>query len=825
MQKHGISAAKDGCCNGLEHGIVTGNRSLYVCTALFALGTFGAQLIPVVTPTWLALAAGVCLFPCLSLPTLRPFVCFGAGILWALCRAEMVLDTEWPATLESRDVTLWGVVAGLPERDERYIQFDLDVERARFQGRPVSFDGRVRLRWYDPPEAVRGGLKAATVWRVDARLKQPHGYYNPGGFDYEAFLFREHIRAVGYVRESEANTRTGESGRAVLLSARQALRDRLDGALAGLRHPGLLTALALGDRTAISDVEWRTFRATGTNHLIAISGLHIGFVAGVGALLGMWAGRAATVIRASVSAPRVGAAAALSFAFLYAALSGFAVPAQRAFVMAAVFLVGVLCRRHSWNVRSLSLALLLVLILEPASVHDPGLWLSFCAVGLIIGWLARERRREHSSTHAKARRRYAGLHEDMPWSGYRRICGRIVAALKLQWVLSVALLPLVAAFFSVASLVAAPANTIAVPVVVFTLVPLCLAAAALAALGFPAGASWCLGLADEVIHALWTVLRWLGELRYAQVEVHVEMWQSLVVLAGILWLVLARRWWRVLGLAGAAVLFAPGPDPPARGEFQVAVLDVGQGLSTVVHTAQHTLVYDTGPRYPGGFSLADAVLVPYLRERRISSVDVLIISHGDNDHRGGFEDLRAAYPAGRILSSVGLPGSDYCVAGQHWQWDGVAFEVLHPGRAGVPPGNNASCVLRISGPTGTMLLTGDIESPVEDALVRRLGGRLRSDVLLVPHQGSETSSSSDFIDAVEPALAVVSAGYLNRYGHPRPAVVKRYRRRGIPIRNTADAGAIIIDIYRQGITVSEWRNTKPRYWLDRGDDAHGGDAI
>lgn len=808
MQKHGASAAKDGCCNGLEHGIVTGNRSLYICTALFALGTFGAQFIPVVTPTWLALAAGVCLLPCLGLPMLRPFVCFGAGILWALCRADMVLDTEWPAALESRDVTLRGVVAGLPERNERYIKFDLDVERARFQGLPVSFDGRVRLRWYDPPDAVRGGLKAATVWRVDARLKQPHGYYNPGGFDYEAFLFREQIRAVGYVRESEANTRTGASRRAVLLSARQALRDRLEGALAGLRHPGLLTALALGDRTSISDLEWRTFRATGTNHLIAISGLHIGFVAGIGGLLGMWVGRAATVIRADVSAPRVGAAAALSFAFVYAALSGFAVPAQRAFVMAAVFLVGVLCRRHSWNVRSLCLALLMVLILEPASVHDPGLWLSFCAVGLIIGWLARERRREHSSTHATA-----------------RMGSRIAAALKLQWMLSVALLPLVAAFFSVASLVAAPANTIAVPVVVFSLVPLCIAAVALAALGFPAAASWCLGLADEVMHALWTVLQWLGGLRYAQFEVHVEMWQSLAVLAGILWLVLARRWWRVLGLAGAAVLLAPGPDPPARGEFQVAVLDVGQGLSAVVRTAHHTLVYDTGPRYPGGFSLANAVLVPYLRERRVSSVDVLVISHGDNDHRGGFEDLRAAYPTGRVLSSVRLPGSDYCVAGQSWQWDGVAFDVLHPERAGVPPGNNASCVLRISGPNGTMLLTGDIESAVEDALVRRFGDRLRSDVLLVPHQGSETSSSPDFIDAVEPALAVVSAGYLNRYGHPRPAVVKRYRRRDISIRNTADAGAVIVDVHRQGITVSGWRNTKPRYWLDRADGAHGGDAI
>lgn len=775
--------------------------TFYIQVILFAVGTGAAQFSPVLIPVWSLILAAIFVAPCFLLSGLRPVAVLLIGVLWALLRADLALDDEWPSALEGRDVVLIGTIAGLPERGERYLKFDLDVERARFDNQPVGFTGRVRLRWYDAPKRAYAQLKSASKWSLTARLKQPHGYYNPGGFDYEAYLYRQSVRATGYIREAKANTRLVGADGGSLQSLRQVLRDGLDKSMEHVRYRGLLRALALGDRSSISNFEWNTLRATGTSHLIAISGLHVGFAAGIGALLGLWVGRFVSIFHGAVAAPRVGAFSALCFALAYAALSGFEVPAQRAFVMAAVFLLGVLFRRHAWTTRGLCMALVVVLIIEPASVHDPGFWLSFCAVAVILGWIASR--------------------ENLPAGG------RLLEAIKLQWVLSLALLPLVAAFFGVASLVSAPSNMLAVPVVMFSIVPLCLLSVVSVAVGFEAVASVCLGLADEVLGVLWTILDWFASLDYSYVPLQLEVWQSLVLLSGFAWMGLMKHRARNLGLVCVAVLFMPAPSAPGYGEFRVSVLDVGQGLSAVVKTEHHTLIYDTGPRYPSGFSLANAVLIPYLRKQSVATVDVLIISHGDNDHRGGFEDLRSQLPVKRILSSIAheLPDSEYCIEGQRWRWDGVIFEMLHPGDRQSPAHNNASCVIRVSSPHGAVLLTGDIETEVEYSLQRRQDFNLQSDVLLVPHQGSATSSTSSFIDRVNPRWAIVAAGYVNRYGHPRPEIMARYRSRGIIVKNTARAGAVIARVSRDGIRVRGWRESRPRYWLDRDDLAHDRDAI
>lgn len=772
---------------------------------LFVLGTAGAQLTPVLVPAWLSALAGIALAPCFLTAALRPPAFLVVGALWTLLRADLLLSSEWPAPLESRDVEVVGAVADLPERGERYLKFDLIVDRASFEGEAVDFSGRVRLRWYDAPAAAAGRLKAGSRWRLRVRLKRPHGYYNPGGFDYEAYLYREGVRATGYVRSAADNTRLDRPGRRSLQAVRQVLRDRLEASLDGARFPGMLKALALGDRSAISEAQWQTLRRTGTSHLIAISGLHVGFAAAIGALLGLWAGRLATLINPAVAAPRVAALGGLCLALLYAAVSGFEVPAQRAFVMAAVFLLGVLCRRHVWNLRGLCLALAVVLLLNPAAVHDPGFWLSFSAVAVILAWLA--------NREPAARRR------------------RVVEAAALQCLLSLALVPLVAAFFGVASVVSAPANLLAVPVVMFGIVPPSLASVVLLAAGLEAPARLCLDWADGVLALLWAVLSRLGDLDHASVLLQLEVWQSLVLLGGLLWALSAGSRARVWGIAALAVLLAPGPPGPAPGAFRVTVLDVGQGLSVVVETAHRTLVYDTGPRYPGGFSLADRVVAPYLRWRSTAGIDTLIVSHGDNDHRGGYEALRAAFPVGRVLSSVAgeLAGAEYCRSGQRWTWDGVTFEILHPRRENPPHHNNASCVLRIESPHGSALLTGDIESEAEAAVLRASGAALRSDILLVPHQGSRTSSTRGFLDRVAPRWAVVSAGYRNRYGHPHPEVVDRYRARDIPLFNTARSGAVIAAVTREGIEVRGWRELRPRYWQSRMVDeqlsAHSGETI
>lgn len=766
-------------------------RAFYICVALFALGTAGAQLTPALVPAWLSVLAGVVLTPCFLTAALRPLAFFAIGALWTLLRADLLLGNEWPAPLESRDVEVVGAVSTLPDRGERYLKFDLIVEQASFKGKAVNFSGRVRLRWYDPPPGAAGRVKAGTVWRLRVRLKQPHGYYNPGGFDYEAYLYREGVRATGYVRSSTDNTRLGRRGGWSIQPLRQHLRDRLELLLEEARFPGMLKALALGDRSAILDSHWDTLRRTGTSHLIAISGLHVGFAAGIGALLGLGAGRIVTLVNPAVAAPRVAALGGLCVAGLYAAVSGFDVPAQRAFTMAAVFLLGVLCRRHVWNLRGLCLALGVVLVMNPAAVHDPGLWLSFSAVAVILAWLV--------NRDPASRRR------------------KVVQAAGLQCLLSLALVPLVAAFFDMASVVSAPANMLAVPVVMFGIVPPCLASVVLLAAGLEAPARLCLDLADGILALLWAALSRLGNLDYASVMLQLEVWQSLVLLAGVLWVLAIRSRARFWGVAALVVLLAPAPPGPAHGGFRVTVLDVGQGLSVVVETARRTLVYDTGPRYPSGFSLAERVVAPYLRRRSTAAIDTLIVSHGDNDHRGGYEALRSAFPVRRVLSSVAgeLGSAEYCRRGQRWAWDGVTFEILHPRTERPPPHNNASCVLRVAGPHGSVLLTGDIESEAEADVLRDSGGSLPSDILLVPHQGSRTSSTRAFLDRVDPRWAIASAGYRNRYGHPHPDVVARYRARGISFFNTAWSGAVIATVSRSGIEVRRWRELRPRYWLDR----------
>lgn len=780
---------------------MTGIRAFYVNVTLFAAGTAGAQLTPILPPAWLSLLIGAAIVACLLTSTLRPLAFLAGAALWTFLHAGWLLGERWPAALEGADVVVTGTVSSLPERGGRYLKFGLDVERAIHEGEEVGYAGRVLLRWYDPAPGLPARLVAGSRWRLKLRLKQPHGYYNPGGFDYEAYLYREGITATGYVRDSMDNRRL-DGGRARgVQPLRHWLRERLRRALPEARFPGMLLALSLGDRSAIREARWETLRRTGTSHLIAISGLHVGFAAGVGALLGLWAGRLATLIHPAVAAPRVAALGGLVLALFYAALSGFDVPAQRAFLMAAVFLLGLLCRRHVWNIRGLCLALVVVLTVNPASVHDPGFWLSFSAVALILAWLARRE---------PGRRRF-----------------RLLEAAALQCLLSLGLLPVVAAFFGAGSLVSAPANLLAVPVVMFAVVPLCLLGVALAGAGLEPALAAVLALADGVLASLWTVLDRLAALEYASVAMYLRVWQALTILAGLLWLLAVRgvrRWW---GMGAALVLLAPAPPSPDPGEFRVAVLDVGQGLSVVVETANRTLVYDTGPRYPGGFSLADAVVAPYLRWRAVAAIDTLVISHGDNDHRGGYEDLRAAFRVRRVLSSVAgeLDDADPCRRGQHWRWDGVAFDILHPGEARPPRHNNSSCVLRISGRYGSVLLTGDIEAESEAVLARSAPSDLASDVLLVPHQGSATSSTPPFIELVDPRWAVVSAGYRNRYGHPHPDIVDRYARRGIALANTAWSGAVVVRVERRGIRLQGWREARPRYWLDRAPAAHSLETI
>lgn len=728
-----------------------------------------------------------------SLPARVPIFAL-MGLLWASAWGHLALQGGLAPSLEGRDLLVEGQVIGVPVADGRGTRFRLRPLRlwlgAAGHEQRLPLPGDLLLAWYREAPLLQPG----ECWRLRVRLKRPSGFMNPGGFDYEGWLLREGIRARGYVREARAEDENrrlqAAAGRGVdRLRAR--LRAGIVTALDGHPQTALVTALVVGDRSMLSNDQWQTLTATGTNHLLAISGLHVGLVAGLAFFLGRWSWARSARLSLHLPAPKAGAVAALLAATAYAALAGFAVPTQRALVMVAVVMLALLLGRRSRPSSVLALALLLVLIIDPLAVLAPGFWLSFAAVAVILlgaaGRLGRRGWREGA------------------W---------------VQWRVTLGLLPLLALFFQQASVVAPLANLFAVPWVGLLTVPLSLIGSAGWLLSPHLGAP-LLGLAADSLALLWWLLTALQAWPHAQWSLPAPAaWALVCAMFGVLWLLLPRGWpGRWLGLVWLLPLFvARAPAlPPGQAEF--TLLDVGQGLAAVVRTRGHTLVFDTGPRFPSGFDTGRAVVAPFLRQRGVERLDLLLVSHGDNDHRGGAASLAAAFPPTRVLSSVPqrLPGlaAEPCRAGEGWSWDGVRFELLHPSLAiGVGEGNNRSCVLRVSAGDQHLLLTGDIERPAEESLLRQRPADLRAELLVVPHHGSRSSSTAAFIDAVAPRYALFPVGYRNRYRLPAPAVIDEYAKRRIQRLDTARHGAIV---FRLGTgdgprLEATWRQTAARYW-------------
>jgi competence protein ComEC len=449
-------------------------------------------------------------------------------------------------------------------------------------------------------------------------------------------------------------------------------------------------------------------------------------------------------------------------------------------------------RRGSSGAQSLALAMIAILLVDPLAVLAAGFWLSFVGVSFLMLCL-----------QARGRGLRAFLHE-------------LSAG---QLVMTVALLPLTMWFFGQASLVGALSNLIAVPLVSFVIVPCALFGTLLLGL-CPPLATPVLWLAARIAHAQWWLLErfatWPGAHWYLPT---IQPHALLLALLGALWMFMPRglplRW---LGALLFLPLLWPARSLPAEGAFQVWVLDVGQGLSVLIRTQRHTLVYDAGARFPSGFDLGEAVVLPSIHALGIDRLDMLMISHGDNDHAGGADAVAAEFPeASRYAgepSRMHIP-MQQCVAGQSWRWDGVSFRVLSPAAGEGDRDNDSSCVLLVEGRHGRLLMTGDISSRMEPQVVAALGPG-PAPFLLVPHHGSKTSSSAEFIDAVRPALAVVSAGWRNRFGHPKPEVLARYAHARVPVFNTAMEGAIPLDFPADAPPSrgQGWRQRQSRYWRE-----------
>ena len=751
------------------------------------LGVLAVQWLPILPSHRLSLTL---LLPAAAmfwrLPRWRLPLCVCAGALWAMAAGVGVMDSRLPRDLEGRDFVVTGRIDDLPLEREDATRFAFAIDGATLDGQPVPLRGKTMVSWYDtaPP------LAPCERWHLLLRLKRPRGLLNPGTADGERMALQRRIVATGYVREDAGNAKLD---RAWCVDGVRAAISR--GIAARVRDPhdaALLQAFSVGDTRGLNQHDWEVARANGIPHLIAISGFHVG----VSAVFGVWLASALYLLWPGLALrwPRVQAqaAGALLAAVIYSALAGFGLPTVRTLLMIAVVALARCSRRGGDGAQSLALAMIAILAFDPLAVLAAGFWLSFTGVGLLMLCL-----------QSRGRGLRAFLHE--------LTAGQIL--------MTVSLLPLTMWFFGEASLVGAMSNLIAVPFVSFVIVPCALLG--MLCLGLcPPLATPVLWLAAQLAHAQWWLLEymatWPGAHWYLP---QMAPWALLLATLGALWLFLPRGVpLRVLGLLLFLPLLWPPLAKPASGAFEAWVLDVGQGLSVLLRTREHVLLYDTGARYPSGFDLGEAAVLPAIHALGIARLDALMVSHADNDHAGGAAAVVAAFPQARRYAGeperMPVPMTP-CETGQGWTWDGVRFRVLGPAADAGGKGNDRSCVLLVEGAGGRLLLTGDITSKVEPAVAAALGDG-PSPVLLVPHHGSKTSSDADFIDAVDPPFAIVSAGWRNRFGHPKPEVMARYAEAGVPVLNTADSGAIGVEFPAESpARVSgRWRLRDPRYWRE-----------
>lgn len=715
----------------------------------------------------------------------------GLPVVAAVAAATGLLRERWPDSPALVDVDVSGSVCEFPREQPGSWRFVLDTDpESRARGVPA----RVLVSWYESSTRPEAAPEPGQQWRLRLRLRPPRGLSNPGSFDYERWLFAQHIGATGWVRESAVNGRLpGNTPICPAAGWRAAIARRIAAALDGRDAAPYVLGLAIGAYQALPEAEWAKLRRTGTIHLISISGFHIALVAGPAALLGLVLARA-LLAAGHRCRPRVLAAwTALLAASLYGALAGFSVPTARSVV--AVGLVAVLAtwRRALTGPELLAAVVLGVLLVEPLAPLVPGFWLSFAGVVVLtaVGMALR--------------------------TGSARP-GPVRLLLVTQVGMTVGLAPLLIVFFGQLPLSGTLANLVAVPAFSLVLLPVTLIGTATAVLAPGAGAT-VLGVAADCFDGWRWFLDWCANLPlavwYLPEPAPVAM---LLAGAGVVSALWPPPWpGRWLGLGMLTALLAAGSGPVPAGGLRVTVLDVGQGLAVLVQTPGHALLYDTGPAFRNS-DAGERVVVPALQALDVRQLDTLLISHSDADHRGGAASVLERYPAGRLLG-VGLPGRQAvpCQAGSSWRWDGFVFEILHPAAGAELPDDNAgSCVLRISGAGVRLLLPGDIEASVEHELVSHPGFGA-ADLVIAPHHGSRTSSSDAFVQATRPRYVIFSTGFRNRWHFPATDVVERWRQSGACVLDTGEDGALQFEVTPVSALhlVRRQRVSAPGVWLAR----------
>lgn len=748
--------------------------------------------------TTIAFATGCCLI--LMLPTLPVINWFWMGLLnifllvyrptrylailllaalWTIWHSQQLLDDRLEPEHYGHTLTITGIVDSVPNIQNRALRFNF---------KPVDNDRlilpkKIRLSWYQPyPSNIIAGQK----WQLSVKLKPPSGMMNPGGFDYEGSLFQQGIGATGYIKKANTNIKIADNNPLQLNTLRQKLATKIKQQRPDSKNIGLMQGLLVGVKHNISSEQWQILRQSGTSHLLAISGLHIGLAAAIGFyLLSLtWSIRHKNLLR--IPAKQVGALGAIFFAFVYAALAGFSIPTQRALIMVTVFMTAILMRKTISKSQLLAIAACLILIVDPIAIIAPGFWLSFSAV-IIILFIS-----QHRFPNPK-----------WQWA-------------KIHLFIAFGLTPTLLFFFTQTSLIAPITNSFAVPLMSLIIIPLLLLATALLSF-WPEASQIGFMVIDNLLHILMNSLAYLSNLPYSNLNIALPSAAALIamIIATCLILLpkgLPGKWLAVIGFL--PILLSPTPSV-TNGNFKLTLLDVGQGLSSVIQTENHTLVFDTGAKFSDHFNAGAAVIIPFLQHQAINHLDTLVISHSDNDHIGGAKSILSTIPTTTVLTSQTEQHlqSNLCISGQSWQWDNVNFEILSPSHRQTGSSNNLSCVLKVSNMQQSVLLTGDIEKKTELKLIQQYPKKLASSVLIAPHHGSKTSSTQPFIDAVAPQFVLFPAGYLNRYHFPNEVILKRYLKAGVTPYISGESGAISMHFqHNKKPIINTWRQQQKKIW-------------
>lgn len=689
------------------------------------------------------------------------------GFAYAAVYTQNILAWELPQSWEGRPLVARGIIKSIPAEDQFGQHFVFQLKKISDGQAVIKRNTDIHLSWN-----TNKRLKPGDEYQFQVKLKRIHGLKNPGGFNYETWALQNNLRATGVVVNNAPQRFLYHNYLyAPISQLRQCLKLKISKSLPDSETSSWLIALMLGERGQEPASQWEILRATGTNHLMAIAGLHIGLAAGFVYATVCWLWRRSRKLVLVYPAQLAASWASLTTAWCYSCLAGFSLPTQRACIMLTIFLGAKILRRslpawHAW-----ALAMLIVLVINPLSLLSESFWLSFTTIALII----------------------FGMQGRVAPQGWWWHWGRV------QAVICIGLLPLSLWFFQQTSLISIIANSIAIPWLGFLILPFCLLA--LLFIGcIPALGSVMLMLADKSLQLLWQLLTWLSHLHFAVWTAPINSILMLfITMMGCLILLLPRGTpGKLLGFIWLAPLIFYQPATPRLTQFWLTVLEVGQGLSLVIQTQHHQLVFDTGPKLGVQLDMGESVVVPYLRYTGIKTLDAMVISHGDNDHVGGAAAVLKQFPVNQVFTSapnkIDANNIMNCTAGTRWNWDGVEFTFLYPFANAPALGNDSSCVLKVDNGKQSVLLTGDIEKFAENKLLTYAANGLSANILIAAHHGSKTSSQLAFIKAVHPQYVIYSTGYRNRYHFPHPTVVSRYAEENIFQLNTVNAGAIRFEL-------------------------------